>query len=35
MTMMYFINKQIGHKFGKKAIAPQPAKEEVEAFVIE
>jgi predicted MFS family arabinose efflux permease len=35
MIMMYFINKQVGHKFGKAAIAPQPAKEEVEAFVIE
>jgi predicted MFS family arabinose efflux permease len=35
MIMMFFINKQVGHKFGKAAIAPQPVKEEVEAFVIE
>jgi len=35
MIMMYFINKQVGHKFGKQAIAPQPAKEMEEAFIIE
>lgn len=38
MIMMYFINKQVGHKFGKAAIAPQQSakeKEMEEAFIIE
>jgi len=38
MIMMYFINRQVGHKFGKAAIAPQQTakeKEMEEAFIIE
>jgi len=38
MIMMYFINRQLGRKLGKAAIAPlqsEKEKEMEEAFIIE
>jgi predicted MFS family arabinose efflux permease len=35
MVLMFFINRQVSHKFAKAAPAAEPAKEMADAFVIE